>query len=117
MLNGLLTSYKENRKEDQAFYFHLLHEFLYVKNESWKHENEFRIVANAVDDKQDDKQCKGKNISNSKLGIKPVRVVAGYQCSSDNKTRLRDICNKLGIRFSYATVSENSYEFEVKNDD
>lgn len=105
----LIRAHEEGNEKVARKFLHILYEYFYIKHTSWKHEKEYRIVSVV-----DDLEIKGKNISNDMLGIRPIRLIAGYCCSKENKARLAQICMKSDIQFCQATLSNNSYYFEVK---
>ena len=56
-----------------------------------EHEKEYRIVYPL------DKNSKGMNVPVRKLGMRTSRIVAGMNCSEDNKKKLNEISNSLGL--------------------
>lgn len=63
----------------------------FIKAKSWEHEKEYRIVY-SIDENSD-----GINVPVNKLGMRTSRIVAGINCSEDNKKKLNEISKSLGL--------------------
>ena len=80
----------------------LRHQFT-TKHESWKHENEYRIIYPYA-------EGKGTSIPISTVNLKTRRIVAGYNCKPEHIERLNSISQKLGCgHISQVTISETEY--------
>ncbi len=87
------------------FYASVFRYQLYSKHNSWKHEKEFRIIF-----PHNLSSEYGQNVSINKLGIKVNRIIAGIDCSEENKQQLNDISNELGFGNIYeAKISDTEY--------
>lgn len=64
---------------------------------SWEHEKEYRIVYPL------DENSKGMNVPIHRLGMRTSRIVAGINCSEDNKKKLNEISNSLGLGNVYTS--------------
>ena len=84
---------KENRasetSDDMEFYLTLFNKQFFLKHESWKHENEYRIIYPII-------SGYGRNVNIAKVGLKTSKIVAGLNCSDEHKKRLNEISNALG---------------------
>lgn len=78
------------KREHTDFYYRIFLQNLFIKDKSWKHENEYRIVY-PLDGK------KGMNVQVHRLGMKTNRIVAGINCSNSDLFRLNKISNELGL--------------------
>lgn len=78
------------KREHTDFYYTIFLQNLFIKDKSWKHENEYRIVY-PLDGK------KGMNVPVHRLGMKTNRIVAGINCSNSDLFRLNKISNELGL--------------------
>lgn len=86
-----IKAIKSGQKEKADLYAKIFLQNLFIKAKSWEHEKEYRIVY------QIDKNSKGMNVPVYKLGMKTSRIVAGMNCSEDNKKKLNEISNSLGL--------------------
>lgn len=107
LIDNWLSAAHNGKMDDVHFYSRLMYERLYMKDASWKHEDEYRVIAPL-----DETNPKGRRIKNSEIGIKAVRIIAGFKCEAQHSERLKQICDTLHIGFSQATLSKNSYSFE-----
>lgn len=78
----------EDTNPEVDFYASIIQHQLYLKHESWKAEKEYRIVYHLS-------TGIGKNISISQLGLKTKRICAGYNCTTEHKEKLKEICSTL----------------------
>ncbi|MBR5419800.1 MAG: DUF2971 domain-containing protein [Lachnospiraceae bacterium] len=86
----------------------LIRQNLYIKGESWAHEQEYRI-AMPIDN------IVGKNYEISTFGLRAKRIIAGVNCSEANINRLNHISNIIGcgnIFISY--LSNEKYGMEIE---
>lgn len=105
--NEFCEMMKEGKKTNPEveFYAFVLRYQLYLKHISWKHEKEFRIIY-----PHDLSSEYGQNVSINELGIKTKRIIAGVDCSEENKKQLNDISNGLGLGNIYeAKISDTEY--------
>lgn len=107
VVNDWLSAAHNKEMEDVHFYSRLFYERLYMKDASWKHEEEYRVAFNLgkID-------IKGRRVKNNEIGVKALRLIAGFKCDPEHCKRLKQICDTLQIRFTHATLSKNSYSFE-----
>ena len=82
--------------EKANFYSNLFLQNLFIKAKSWEHEKEYRIVYPL------DENSKGMNVPIHRLGMRTSRIVAGINCSEDNK-KLNEISNSLGLGNVYTS--------------
>lgn len=81
---------------------------LYIKSNTWKHEKEYRIVQ-FIDRK------KGENFDISSLGLKVERIIAGINCSEENRNKLNEISNEIGCGNAYDSyLNERDYFLDIK---
>lgn len=97
---------KSGQKEKAHLYTKLLLQNLFIKAKSWEHEKEYRIVYPI------DENSNGMNVPVYKLGMKTSRIVAGINCSEDNKKKLNEISNLLGLGNIY-TSKIHSEEYKM----
>lgn len=97
------AKYGQKSSSESETIAHLFMKILYIKSKSWEHEREFRIVqpiSNEI----------GENIQISNIGLRVNRVIAGIECSVDNKRVLNDISNQIGCGNAYvAKLSSINY--------
>lgn len=86
-----IEAIRSRQKEKASCYAKIISQNLFIKANSWEHEKEYRIVYPI------DKNSKGMNVPVRKLGMKTSRIVAGINCSEDNKKKLNEISNSLGL--------------------
>ena len=76
---------------------HSCGKIMYTKDSVWKYEKEYRIVYPL------DENSKGMNVPIHRLGMRTSRIVAGINCSEDNKKKLNEISNSLGLGNVYTS--------------
>ena len=86
-----IKAIKSGQKEKADLYAKIFLQNLFIKAKSWEHEKEYRIVY------QIDKNSKGMNVPVYKLGMRTSLIVAGINCSEDNKKKLNEISKSLGL--------------------
>lgn len=85
----------------------MLMQSLYIKDFSWKHEKEYRIVMPI-------RKNSGENIPLNDIGIKVSQIIAGVNCSESNKRKLNSISNNLGCgNLKCAILSEKSFGIDI----
>ena len=100
---GEMVERGEKTNSEVEFYSTLLRCQLHSKHESWKHEQEYRILFPSQADI-------GFNVDIQNIGLKTSKIVAGLNCTNDNKERLNDISNHLGCGdILESKISGNSY--------
>lgn len=82
------------RDSKSDFYLTIFLQALFIKDASWSHEREYRIVYPLRD-------CTGVNVPVSDLGLKAARIIVGNKCSSDNVQRIRAIAKTLDLEVIY----------------
>ena len=81
---------------------------MYIKDLSWKHEQEYRIVVPI-------REHAGENIPINSIGLRAKRIIAGIHCSPDALERLAFISKEIGCADLYfASLSEDSFGIELK---
>lgn len=76
-----------------------------IKHQSWKYENEYRILIPEIDNL---KLC-------SDLGLKPVKIYTGLKTSEQHIARLQEISLQLGLGdIAHCKVSDNEYQIEFE---
>lgn len=94
---------KKPTSSEVEFYATLIHQQFFMKHESWKHENEFRIVIPTTADV-------GENIPLESIGLRTSKIVAGYCCKPHHICELNKISNSLGCgNVSVCKISETNY--------
>lgn len=101
-INAIISGQK---KKADLFIKIFLQNF-FIKAKSWEHEKEYRIVY-SIDENSD-----GINVPVYKLGMRTSRIVAGINCSEDNKKKLNEISNLLGLGNIY-TSKIHSEEYKM----
>ena len=86
-----IKAINSGQKEKAYCYSKIISQNFFIKAKSWEHEKEYRIVYPL------DKNSKGMNVPVRKLGMRTSRIVAGMNCSEDNKKKLNEISNSLGL--------------------
>lgn len=94
------------QKKKADFYIKIFLQNFFIKAKSWVHEKEYRIVY-SIDENSD-----GINVPLYKLGMRTSRIVAGINCSEDNKKKLNEISNLLGLGNIY-TSKIHSEEYKM----
>ncbi len=85
------------------FYSCIMRYQFLMKHISWKHEKEYRIIYPFVTNI-------GNNMLIDKIGLRVSRIVAGVNCSNENKIRLNNISNKLNCGSIKETqISDTEY--------
>ena len=97
---------KSGQKEKAHLYTKLLLQNLFIKAKSWEYKKEYRIVYPI------DENSNGMNVAVYKLGMRTSRIVAGINCSEDNKKKLNEISNSLGLGNIY-TSKIHSEEYKM----
>lgn len=77
----------------------------YIKDLSWKHENEYRIAMPIRKDA-------GERIHTNEVGLRIRSIIAGINCSEKNIIKLADISNKLGYVDFYRLV-QNDEDYSI----
>lgn len=78
------SSEQNKETKDLVFYRHCLFNILNCKHISWAYENEFRVIVPL------EKHC-GLNISNKAIGLKPLEIYLGINCSEENQEKISEI--------------------------
>lgn len=85
----------------------ILQQNLYIKNKTWKHEQEYRIALPGI-------KRPGENKEINELGLRVKRIIAGINCSPDHIERLNEISNKIGCGNIYtSSLSKTNYGIEL----
>ncbi|MCI7396309.1 MAG: DUF2971 domain-containing protein [Erysipelatoclostridium ramosum] len=92
-----IKSINSGQKEKAYYYSKIISQNFFIKAKSWEHEKEYRIVY-SIDENSD-----GINVPVYNLGIRTSRIVAGINCSEDNKKKLNEISNLLGLGNIYTS--------------
>lgn len=109
IVTNLYAEFEKMRENKQVsnseveFYATLLKQQFFLKHESWRHENEYRIIYPSY----------GKNgllVDIASVGLKTSKIVAGLRCSDDHKERLSVISKALGCGdLAVSTISNEKY--------
>lgn len=95
-------------KKVVASYSRILMQSMYIKDISWSHEKECRIVIPI-------REHAGENIPLNEIGIRLNRVIAGINCKENDRIRLNSILKGLGHGELYcAELSTESFGIELK---
>jgi hypothetical protein len=79
----------------------------YIKNITWKHEKEYRIVQPKV-------KKIGENIRTENIGLRTSKIIAGVNCSKKNIRKLNNISETIGCRNIYcATVNKEKFGMNI----
>ena len=83
----------------------LIYEKYLTKHVSWSNEREYRIIwATERDDE------KGRSVKCDEIGLKPVQIYTGINCSSASKKRIAHISRKLGCgEVVECAIDENKF--------
>lgn len=85
----------------------MLQQNLYIKNKTWKHEQEYRIALPGI-------KRPGENKEINQLGLRVKRIIAGINCSPDHIERLNEISNKIGCGNIFtSSLSKTNYGIEL----
>lgn len=90
-----------------------LRDMLYLlnncKHKSWEYENEYRCLYPIIDG-----EMKGQNVSNATIGVEPVEIYIGINCSDENKERLIQLAhNVLNCKVNMCKLSKTKFlDFE-----
>ncbi|MBO5210647.1 MAG: DUF2971 domain-containing protein [Clostridia bacterium] len=84
-----MIDHGEETNPEVEFYSTILRCQLHSKHNSWKHENEFRILYPLI-------EKYGQNVNIKDVGLKTNRIIAGLNCATENKIILNEILNSLG---------------------
>lgn len=76
----------------------ILMQSLYMKDVTWKHESEYRIIYPSV-------SAPGENIDAKLVGLSTARIIAGISCSAKMKKRLNDISRTIGCGNIYSAIT------------
>lgn len=76
------------------------------KDKSWEHEREIRAI---FMDSIDDIKHNGQALDCSSIGVKPIRIYAGVNCSKEHRLRLKGIADKQGIEYEECHLSDNNF--------
>lgn len=88
----------------------LIYEKYLTKHISWSNEREYRIIFATESDEE-----KGRTVTCEKLGLKPIKIYAGINCSNEVKRMLNSISLQLGCgELSECSISDN--EFKLINE-
>ena len=85
----------------------ILQQNLYIKSETWKHEQEYRIAFPDI-------KHPGENREINEFGLRVKRIIAGINCSPEHIERLNEISNKIGCGNIYtSSLSKTNYRIEI----
>jgi hypothetical protein len=101
---NLYEAFRVNHEADKEFYARLALEAAYVKHKSWEWENEYRILFPMFGTKS-----LGKSIPVEEIGLKTSKIVAGVNCSTENKAKLFRASSAIGATYKQAKVSETEF--------
>ena len=111
-LNDFINMRKQGKLTDPSVekYVYFLEIQLFLKHESWKHENEYRIIYPLTDNIYDvTGAVNGKLISISDVGLKTKRIIVGYNCKKENINKLNNISKKLNCEIVQIKTSKEKY--------
>ncbi len=98
---------KGRRTPEADFFGRLLLQNLYMKDSSWQHEREYRVVFPIGTEA-------GKSVPVTTFGLIPSRIIAGISCSPENYDRLNAISCELGLGGAYkCSVSDCKYGVDI----
>jgi hypothetical protein len=96
--------------DDFQFYMWMITHFGLVKHESWKYENELRILYPSQEFDQSGVMVKAIN-----LGLYPSAVYIGNQCSRVNKNKLIKIAEKLKTPIFEMYLDEDDGQYRLSS--
>jgi len=106
-LEALRKTSRGEATEQEQF---LIYEKYLTKHISWKNEKEYRIiVATEVED------IYGRAVDCDRVGLEPMKIYAGIECTEENKRRLRAISKGLGCG-DIGECAINECEFTLLNE-
>ncbi len=98
-----MTDNGEETNEEVEFYSTMIRCQLHSKHNSWKHENEYRVLYPLIGKY-------GQNVNIEDIGLKTSRIIAGLNCTQENKSKLNEISNLLGCgNILESKISGNDY--------
>lgn len=83
------------------------------KDKSWEHEREIRAI---FMDSVENIKHNGQVIDCSAIGVKPIKIYTGVNCSEKHKFRLKKIAEMQGIDFEECQLSGNEFSVIDKTD-
>ncbi len=94
---------KQATNDEVEFYATLFKQQFFLKHKSWEHEDEYRIIYPISG-------ANGLLVDIANVGLKTSKIVAGLNCSDENKKRLNEISNVLGCGdISVSKISGEKY--------
>jgi len=99
---------KTEPSDEANFYQKLLSFKYFMKHDSWKYEDEYRLVMPLGHRPEN-----GYAVEHDMIGLKVENIYAGLKCSDAHKKKLSEICESLNIgKLINITTSKTSYIFE-----
>lgn len=98
----------ENNEEFQ-FYLTLITHFGLIKHKSWFYENEYRVI---YVDSSENKL--GMLIPSINVGLQIKRIFIGTQCSIENRDKLSNIANNIGIKIYEMYLDDIRYKLNYR---
>lgn len=100
----LIDSFRETGDTNNVINTALFIQQLFMKHESWSHEEEYRFVCPLPVGHP------GCKVEAKGAGLKVERIIAGKGCSEEHMRRLNEISNQLGCGDIYRVeLSEDSF--------
>ena len=87
----------------QNMFMRVLEQNYTVKYESWKHEEEYRIIA----ERTDKKSSIGQNVLAKDVGLQVSAIYTGCKCELSE--RIREIANELNVQCYQCKLNEKDY--------
>ena len=87
----------------QNMFMRVLEQNYTVKHESWKHEEEYRIIA----ERTDKKSSIGQNVLAKDVGLQVSAIYTGCKCELSE--RIREIANELNVQCYQCKLNEKDY--------
>lgn len=94
-------------KDKADSYLKILMQNMFLKDLSWSHEKEYRIVHPIL-------KCAGENIPINCVGLQVSRIISGLNCASSDKEKLNEISNSMGCGDIFcAILSDNTFGLDL----
>lgn len=93
--------------QELCFYTQLFTSLWFIKDSSWQHEKEYRIIYPCSSD------VDGEAIPVSMLGLETTGVYIGLNCSDQNRLRLTRIAEEKGFHAYLMDLDEDNPRFEL----
>lgn len=91
----------------------ILRENLFIKHDSWKAEQEYRIVLPINANMSEN----GIRKEVKEVGLETQEIICGFNCSEDHKRRLKIVANDLKVCYDECHLSDTEYAVYTEADE